>query len=458
MSLAILSFLTLGQANSHSALERLLTRLGIDLSYLENEAEAFSSSSSSEEDGGDEDPSWDYHDLPQGPDYVLDSTSGQATVYHEGASAIKVHVTLSGLEDCPVLLKVSSEDGSESYEYDGSDFNDANCDGVGDDDDCGSIFAMSISSDTAVVSWDGEFEGCGSDLEARIDGYLVEDSETRRSETESICGTKYDWIDRECAEKKFYKDFKNAKPVAKLVGAKTCTAWKLNGDYALTNAHCCPEYNPYAWPRMYHNSDPAINAGVNGQDFKCTMEKQGELWFRYERKKCGGSSMKSTHKVAVKKVLYYMKGVSGEDFALVELKHKSKTKKFNAVKFDINPDAFVVGRKMVITGHPNGWAKKLSLYEGEDKEPCKVTSISSDKKTFRYKCDTTGGNSGSPVLLADLPEPRAIGIHQQAGCNTSGGNRGTTALAIWPKIQPVLCPDNKDSCTELYLRKNDFYK
>jgi V8-like Glu-specific endopeptidase len=41
---------------------------------------------------------------------------------------------------------------------------------------------------------------------------------------------------------------------------------------------------------------------------------------------------------------------------------------------------------------------------------------------LRYTVDTTGGNSGSAVLL--LPAEQVIGIHSHAGCN-SGGNQGT---------------------------------
>ena len=41
---------------------------------------------------------------------------------------------------------------------------------------------------------------------------------------------------------------------------------------------------------------------------------------------------------------------------------------------------------------------------------------------IRYSVDTTGGNSGSPVI--DLSTGMAIGIHTHAGCN-AGGNQGT---------------------------------
>ncbi len=46
----------------------------------------------------------------------------------------------------------------------------------------------------------------------------------------------------------------------------------------------------------------------------------------------------------------------------------------------------------------------------------------------RYQVDTTGGNSGSPVLWTTTTPNITIGIHVQAGCNSdgSGSNRGTS--------------------------------
>ncbi len=46
-----------------------------------------------------------------------------------------------------------------------------------------------------------------------------------------------------------------------------------------------------------------------------------------------------------------------------------------------------------------------------------------DGTLIKYETDTTGGNSGSPVI--DETTGFAIGIHTHGGCNTSGGNHGT---------------------------------
>ena len=45
--------------------------------------------------------------------------------------------------------------------------------------------------------------------------------------------------------------------------------------------------------------------------------------------------------------------------------------------------------------------------------------------TLKYSVDTTGGNSGSPVIVEGLGQ--AVGIHSHAGCTTGGGaNQGTS--------------------------------
>ena len=52
--------------------------------------------------------------------------------------------------------------------------------------------------------------------------------------------------------------------------------------------------------------------------------------------------------------------------------------------------------------------------------------------TMRYNADTTGGNSGSPVI--DEATNEAVGIHTHGGCSSSGGNNSGTSFfnsAAW---------------------------
>ena len=56
--------------------------------------------------------------------------------------------------------------------------------------------------------------------------------------------------------------------------------------------------------------------------------------------------------------------------------------------------------------------------------------------TMRYRTDTTGGNSGSPVIDALLNV--AVGVHSHGGCTSSGGNNNGTSLfhtAFWDAVE-----------------------
>ena len=55
--------------------------------------------------------------------------------------------------------------------------------------------------------------------------------------------------------------------------------------------------------------------------------------------------------------------------------------------------------------------------------------------TMRYATDTTGGNSGSPVI--DETTGEAVGIHTNGGCSASGGNNSGTSFfnsALWTAL------------------------
>lgn len=83
----------------------------------------------------------------------------------------------------------------------------------------------------------------------------------------------------------------------------------------------------------------------------------------------------------------------------------------------------VEGQSIRITGCgtteppvPNEWNKVQKTHVGP--------FVTSENTTVEYETDTTGGNSGSPVILEETGE--AIGIHTHGGCNeVSGRNSGT---------------------------------
>jgi hypothetical protein len=70
-------------------------------------------------------------------------------------------------------------------------------------------------------------------------------------------------------------------------------------------------------------------------------------------------------------------------------------------------------------------------------------NFGSSGTTMRYRTDTQGGNSGSPVI--DELTGNAVGVHTHGGCNTSGGNNSGTSLfhtAFWAAVDQGMggCP------------------
>ena len=78
--------------------------------------------------------------------------------------------------------------------------------------------------------------------------------------------------------------------------------------------------------------------------------------------------------------------------------------------------------------------------------------------TMRYVTDTTGGNSGSPVI--DEATGEAVGIHTHGGCSSSGGNNNGTSFFnsnLWNSIDdvtpppPLTCPEGTVDFNSLTL-------
>lgn len=90
------------------------------------------------------------------------------------------------------------------------------------------------------------------------------------------------------------------------------------------------------------------------------------------------------------------------------------------------PPADPTGQNIRITGYgstsaalaPNEWNQVQKTHLGP--------LIFSNPSTVNYQTDTTGGNSGSPIIHEETGE--AIGIHTHAGCSATSGNNGTNIL------------------------------
>lgn len=91
------------------------------------------------------------------------------------------------------------------------------------------------------------------------------------------------------------------------------------------------------------------------------------------------------------------------------------------------------------SGDPPTLRNSDSQTQQEHIGPFVSAAKSSKNRAFiKHRVDTRGGNSGSPIFLADDPSI-AIGIHSHGGCNNSSfsANHGTSFLndALWIAIQ-----------------------
>jgi len=96
----------------------------------------------------------------------------------------------------------------------------------------------------------------------------------------------------------------------------------------------------------------------------------------------------------------------------------------------VGAPTFGAGQQIRITGYGSGngvsgsptWNLVQKTHLGNRQSTTTANAL-------RYDTDTTGGNSGSPVLLENTGE--VIGVHTHGGCSaTGGGNSGTDASRV----------------------------
>ena len=73
--------------------------------------------------------------------------------------------------------------------------------------------------------------------------------------------------------------------------------------------------------------------------------------------------------------------------------------------------------------------------------------------TMRYRADTEGGNSGSPVI--DDATGNAVGVHTHGGCSTGGGgnNSGTSLFhaSFWAEVNSNPCGGGGIPCSDVQV-------
>ncbi|MHC4816112.1 MAG: trypsin-like serine peptidase, partial [Planctomycetota bacterium] len=134
-------------------------------------------------------------------------------------------------------------------------------------------------------------------------------------------------------------------------------------------------------------------------------------------------------------------GGVGRDYAVMLLMRNSNTKKYpgEAQKqwFELGTVPSSIGNQNIrITGY--GTTSPRNELNGAQKTHVgPMYSISST--TLRYRTDTTGGNSGSPIIHENTG--RAIGVHTHGGCRSSGttsSNSGTSINVFRSVAEAVL--------------------
>ncbi|MFF5214577.1 trypsin-like serine peptidase [Micromonospora sp. NPDC000442] len=327
-------------------------------------------------------------------------------IQHPGATYIKVH--FSSLRLAPgEYVTVSSPDGRESYRYDrhlnratGADYT---------TDGRPGFWAMSVEGDTAVVALHSNRSSRGS--AAIIDrfwrGYDRTEIGQYNFSTQSVCSTdaRRDVV---CYQSSHPTEYARGNAVARLLisGGGMCTTWRVgNTNRMLTNKHCF-----------------STQAAVSGS----------EMQFNYQCATCGGANPGPGTKVSGATLYRVSSGGSSQlDYALFSVNNFAAIQGFGTLY--LATSATTTGTQMYIPGHGDGSPKRLSIFENaQNGARCTVRNANYNTWNISYSCDTSGGNSGSPVLNSSH---RVIALHHLGGCPS---NQGAKAHLIYNEIASLI--------------------
>ena len=118
----------------------------------------------------------------------------------------------------------------------------------------------------------------------------------------------------------------------------------------------------------------------------------------------------------------------GKDWAVFKFKRNQYTNKLPGEvqgNYDVSFKSVRKGNKIRITGYGVDRIDATGNFAQQTHTGnLKTVGTLINKSHLRHTADTTGGNSGSSIILESTQE--IIGIHSHAGCNRSGGaNQGT---------------------------------
>ncbi|WP_246002478.1 trypsin-like serine peptidase [Allorhizocola rhizosphaerae] len=301
-------------------------------------------------------------------------------IHEPGSSYIKVHMRLS--PDAHVT--VSNPSGTEVHTYHGTKQ-------TGDSDVTlhgrKGFAALSIDGDTAVVK-----RHAG---EVHIDGYWRGFREDEMIGIQSVCSTdaRRDVV---CYQTSHPTEYARSRAVAKLLigGGGSCTTWRVgNTNRMLTNKHC-------------FSTQAAVQSS--------------EMQFNYQCATCGGNNPGAGTKVSGAQLIKVSTGGSGElDYTLYSVNNFAAIQGFGTLYLETRAPR--AGERIYIPGHGDGRPKRLSIFEDtQNGAVCTVRNAAINSWNMSYSCDTSGGNSGSPVLSANH---RVLALHHLGGCPNNQGAR-----------------------------------
>jgi hypothetical protein len=337
-------------------------------------------------------------------------------VRHAGAAYVKVHFTSLRLPPGDYVT-VADASGREIHTYSG----DPTLGAARPGDSSHTIHrtkgfaAMSVDGDTAVVTL---HRGVGNRVAAaaldrrgfggRIDrfwrGYDAAEIAANTIGTLAVCGTdaRRDVV---CYRGSHPTEFARANAVVRTLrnGRGFCTAWRVGRtNRLLTNNHCV-------------STAAAIRS----------MEVQ----FEYQCATCGGNNPLPGVKVGGAELLRTSPAL---DYTLFSVNNFATIERFGTLFLDVR--AARQGERIYIPGHGDARAKRLSIFDSAQDGPVCTVANPNRGVNIAYNCDTSGGNSGSPVLAGS--SHRVIALHHLGSCPNN--NQGVKIDMIYREISTLI--------------------
>ncbi|MFF0869640.1 trypsin-like serine peptidase [Nonomuraea sp. NPDC003560] len=345
--------------------------------------------------------------------YGAAGRSWSTRVTRPGSRYVKVHFAALTLVPGDYVT-VASPDGRETHTYYGDPTRGRYPAGSGYTlHGVPGFAALSVDGDTAVVTLHASGprnavrlarQGFGVRIDRYFRGYTTQEAAALTPRAFSVCGTdaRRDVV---CYKDSNPTEYARSRAVARqlLNGLGYCTAWRVgNTNRMLTNHHCMESA-----------------ADLSASEFQ----------FDYDCATCGGDNPGAGTKVGGGQFLK-TSALEALDYTLFSVADFAAIQQFGTLYLDPRPP--VAGERIYIPGHGDTLPKRLSLYEDtQGGAACKIDVVSSGVNTG-YRCDTSGGNSGSPVIAAS--SHKVIALHHLGGCP----NWGTRITEVYNEISGMI--------------------